>query len=174
MAPGWAPPVRADVESVPCLAQAPRVPWPFPASPSVALPTPLKGTKPPGLCSCRSLCQEGLLFTTLQMSSPGSVLQHPEHSIVTCLVSRVLREDRDQGHLGHCYVPSAIQHKGSSCLWTVLSACLRVPLTPHPLWVSPLTDQSPGKDSEAWVPDSEERLILREEFTSRMYMCGGR
>lgn len=31
------------------------------------------------------------------------------------------------------------------------------------------TDQSPGKDSEAWVPDSEERLILREEFTSRMH-----
>ncbi|VFV45844.1 Hypothetical predicted protein [Lynx pardinus] len=30
-------------------------------------------------------------------------------------------------------------------------------------------DQSPGKDSEAWVPDSEERLILREEFTSRMH-----
>lgn len=31
------------------------------------------------------------------------------------------------------------------------------------------TDQSPSKDSEAWVPDSEERLILREEFTSRMH-----
>ncbi|KAM5295948.1 coiled-coil domain-containing protein 97 [Glossophaga mutica] len=30
-------------------------------------------------------------------------------------------------------------------------------------------DQSPGKDSEVWVPDSEERLILREEFTSRMH-----
>ncbi|XP_039105743.1 coiled-coil domain-containing protein 97 [Hyaena hyaena] len=30
-------------------------------------------------------------------------------------------------------------------------------------------DQSPGKDTEAWVPDSEERLILREEFTSRMH-----
>ncbi|XP_047650155.1 coiled-coil domain-containing protein 97 isoform X1 [Phacochoerus africanus] len=30
-------------------------------------------------------------------------------------------------------------------------------------------DQRPGKDSEAWVPDSEERLILREEFTSRMH-----
>ncbi|XP_066204732.1 coiled-coil domain-containing protein 97-like [Saccopteryx leptura] len=29
--------------------------------------------------------------------------------------------------------------------------------------------QSPSKDSEAWVPDSEERLILREEFTSRMH-----
>lgn len=25
------------------------------------------------------------------------------------------------------------------------------------------------KDLEAWVPDSEERLILREEFTSRMH-----
>lgn len=36
------------------------------------------------------------------------------------------------------------------------------------LGVSP-TDQRPGKDSEAWVPDSEERLILREEFTSRMH-----
>ncbi|XP_055268069.1 coiled-coil domain-containing protein 97 [Moschus berezovskii] len=30
-------------------------------------------------------------------------------------------------------------------------------------------DQRPGKDSEAWVPDWEERLILREEFTSRMH-----
>ncbi|XP_016064724.1 PREDICTED: coiled-coil domain-containing protein 97 [Miniopterus natalensis] len=30
-------------------------------------------------------------------------------------------------------------------------------------------DQSPGRDSETWVPDSEERLILREEFTSRMH-----
>ncbi|KAG8511361.1 Coiled-coil domain-containing protein 97, partial [Galemys pyrenaicus] len=30
-------------------------------------------------------------------------------------------------------------------------------------------DQRPDKDSEAWVPDSEERLILREEFTSRMH-----
>uniref|UniRef100_A0AC11BZJ8 Coiled-coil domain containing 97 n=1 Tax=Ovis aries TaxID=9940 RepID=A0AC11BZJ8_SHEEP len=30
-------------------------------------------------------------------------------------------------------------------------------------------DQRPGNDSEAWVPDSEERLILREEFTSRMH-----
>ncbi|XP_049758253.1 coiled-coil domain-containing protein 97 isoform X1 [Elephas maximus indicus] len=30
-------------------------------------------------------------------------------------------------------------------------------------------DKSSGKDSEAWVPDSEERLILREEFTSRMH-----
>ncbi|XP_008046167.1 coiled-coil domain-containing protein 97 [Carlito syrichta] len=30
-------------------------------------------------------------------------------------------------------------------------------------------DQRSGKDSEAWVPDSEERLILREEFTSRMH-----
>ncbi|KAI5932165.1 Coiled-coil domain-containing protein 97 [Manis javanica] len=30
-------------------------------------------------------------------------------------------------------------------------------------------DQRPSKDSEAWVPDSEERLILREEFTSRMH-----
>ncbi|XP_004694198.1 PREDICTED: coiled-coil domain-containing protein 97 isoform X1 [Condylura cristata] len=29
--------------------------------------------------------------------------------------------------------------------------------------------QRPGKDPEAWVPDSEERLILREEFTSRMH-----
>ena len=36
------------------------------------------------------------------------------------------------------------------------------------LGVSP-TDQRPGNDSEAWVPDSEERLILREEFTSRMH-----
>lgn len=38
----------------------------------------------------------------------------------------------------------------------------------HTVGVSP-TDQSPDKDSEAWVPDSEERLILREEFTSRMH-----
>ncbi|XP_029094348.1 coiled-coil domain-containing protein 97 isoform X2 [Monodon monoceros] len=30
-------------------------------------------------------------------------------------------------------------------------------------------DQRPDKDLEAWVPDSEERLILREEFTSRMH-----
>ncbi|XP_037676479.1 coiled-coil domain-containing protein 97 isoform X1 [Choloepus didactylus] len=30
-------------------------------------------------------------------------------------------------------------------------------------------DKGPGQDSEAWVPDSEERLILREEFTSRMH-----
>lgn len=30
-------------------------------------------------------------------------------------------------------------------------------------------DQSSDKDSESWVPDSEERLILREEFTSRMH-----
>lgn len=52
----------------------------------------------------------------------------------------------------------------------MFSACLRTPLTllPPP-WVSPPTDQRPGKDSEAWVPDSEERLILREEFTSRMH-----
>lgn len=33
----------------------------------------------------------------------------------------------------------------------------------------PTADQRPSKDSEAWVPDSEERLILREEFTSRMH-----
>lgn len=38
----------------------------------------------------------------------------------------------------------------------------------HPL-CSPSADQRSGKDSEAWVPDSEERLILREEFTSRMH-----
>lgn len=45
---------------------------------------------------------------------------------------------------------------------------LYAPLThPHP--GCPPTDQRPGKDSEAWVPDSEERLILREEFTSRMH-----
>lgn len=31
------------------------------------------------------------------------------------------------------------------------------------------TDQRSDKDLEAWVPDSEERLILREEFTSRMH-----
>lgn len=30
-------------------------------------------------------------------------------------------------------------------------------------------DQRSDKDSETWVPDSEERLILREEFTSRMH-----
>lgn len=30
-------------------------------------------------------------------------------------------------------------------------------------------DQRSDKDLEAWVPDSEERLILREEFTSRMH-----
>ncbi|KAM6225350.1 coiled-coil domain-containing protein 97 [Rhynchocyon petersi] len=30
-------------------------------------------------------------------------------------------------------------------------------------------DDSSSRDSEAWVPDSEERLILREEFTSRMH-----
>ncbi|OBS82451.1 hypothetical protein A6R68_23558 [Neotoma lepida] len=30
-------------------------------------------------------------------------------------------------------------------------------------------DQKSDKDSESWVPDSEERLILREEFTSRMH-----
>ncbi|XP_008581512.1 PREDICTED: coiled-coil domain-containing protein 97 isoform X2 [Galeopterus variegatus] len=30
-------------------------------------------------------------------------------------------------------------------------------------------DQRSGRDLEAWVPDSEERLILREEFTSRMH-----
>uniref|UniRef100_A0A8C9K2Q7 Coiled-coil domain containing 97 n=1 Tax=Panthera tigris altaica TaxID=74533 RepID=A0A8C9K2Q7_PANTA len=43
-------------------------------------------------------------------------------------------------------------------------------LTSRPLlMVSAPTDPSPGKDSEAWVPDSEERLILREEFTSRMH-----
>lgn len=30
-------------------------------------------------------------------------------------------------------------------------------------------DQQSGRDSDAWVPDSEERLILREEFTSRMH-----
>ncbi|XP_048186014.1 coiled-coil domain-containing protein 97 isoform X2 [Perognathus longimembris pacificus] len=30
-------------------------------------------------------------------------------------------------------------------------------------------DQRSSKDSETWVPDSEERLILREEFTSRMH-----
>lgn len=30
-------------------------------------------------------------------------------------------------------------------------------------------DQKSGSDSEAWIPDSEERLILREEFTSRMH-----
>lgn len=35
--------------------------------------------------------------------------------------------------------------------------------------MSPSTDQRAGKDSETWVPDSEERLILREEFTSRMH-----
>lgn len=31
------------------------------------------------------------------------------------------------------------------------------------------TDQRSDKDAEDWVPDSEERLILREEFTSRMH-----
>lgn len=30
-------------------------------------------------------------------------------------------------------------------------------------------DQRSDKDAEDWVPDSEERLILREEFTSRMH-----
>ncbi|KAL1769555.1 coiled-coil domain-containing protein 97 [Sigmodon hispidus] len=30
-------------------------------------------------------------------------------------------------------------------------------------------DQKSDKDEESWVPDSEERLILREEFTSRMH-----
>lgn len=30
-------------------------------------------------------------------------------------------------------------------------------------------DQTSDKDTEAWVPDSEERLILRMEFTSRMH-----
>ncbi|XP_040832206.1 coiled-coil domain-containing protein 97 [Ochotona curzoniae] len=30
-------------------------------------------------------------------------------------------------------------------------------------------DERSGKDLETWVPDSEERLILREEFTSRMH-----
>ncbi|XP_073914939.1 coiled-coil domain-containing protein 97 isoform X2 [Castor canadensis] len=30
-------------------------------------------------------------------------------------------------------------------------------------------DQRSSKDSETWMPDSEERLILREEFTSRMH-----
>ncbi|XP_055992756.1 coiled-coil domain-containing protein 97 [Sorex fumeus] len=30
-------------------------------------------------------------------------------------------------------------------------------------------DQAANSDSESWVPDSEERLILREEFTSRMH-----
>ncbi|XP_006871459.1 PREDICTED: coiled-coil domain-containing protein 97 [Chrysochloris asiatica] len=34
---------------------------------------------------------------------------------------------------------------------------------------SDVEDESSGQDSEAWVPDSEERLILREEFTSRMH-----
>lgn len=62
---------------------------------------------------------------------------------------------------------SATQHKGCSSLNCVqhLPEC-----PPHPptLGVSP-ADQSPGRDSEAWVPDSEERLILREEFTSRMH-----
>lgn len=33
----------------------------------------------------------------------------------------------------------------------------------------PTADERSGKDLEAWVPDSEERLILREEFTSRMH-----
>lgn len=40
---------------------------------------------------------------------------------------------------------------------------------PPPTVVSAPTDQSPSKDSESWIPDSEERLILREEFTSRMH-----
>ncbi|XP_060041981.1 coiled-coil domain-containing protein 97 isoform X2 [Erinaceus europaeus] len=30
-------------------------------------------------------------------------------------------------------------------------------------------DQRSDRDSETWIPDSEERLILREEFTSRMH-----
>lgn len=41
MAPGWAPPARADIESLPCLARVPCVLWPFPASVSPLL----KGTK---------------------------------------------------------------------------------------------------------------------------------
>lgn len=46
--------------------------------------------------------------------------------------------------------------------------CCSSALLTCPLGV-PTADERSGKDSEAWVPDSEERLILREEFTSRMH-----
>lgn len=36
------------------------------------------------------------------------------------------------------------------------------------LAISP-PDPAATSDAETWVPDSEERLILREEFTSRMH-----
>lgn len=54
----------------------------------------------------------------------------------------------------------------SSTGWTWVGNPSRLLQATH-LGIS--TDQRSDKDSEAWVPDSEERLILREEFTSRMH-----
>lgn len=114
-----------------------------------------------------------MLLTSCQVRSVLTLFGRPQSAGFSLRVWHVPRagegEARHQRHPGHRCVPSATQHKSSSSLWTVPSACLSVPLTTPATGISPPPDQSPDKDAEAWVPDSEERLILREEFTSRMH-----
>lgn len=162
MAPGWAPRTRADISFPSLPGQVPCVPWPFPACQHLC-PHSSKAPSsvlPPGLCSYYS--SAGMpLFTTLQVSGPDPVLcQSPERCIVIiCLVCAL--GGQGWGHQGHCCVLSTKE--------AAVCSLPGAPPQPHPLWVSPPTDQNPSKDSEAWVPNSEERLILREEFTTRMH-----
>lgn len=166
MASSWAPPVRADIESVPCLA--------LPSLSSV------RGPSHPPQRHQAVLASRPLL---MPFPLPGRPFLHHPSDVQSWLNSAAPRAQ-------YCHVfgvTCAPGGQGPGPSWSLLcSQCHpaqrkqlsvdcaqrlpeRVPLTLHPLWVSPLTDQSPGKDSEAWVPDSEERLILREEFTSRMH-----
>lgn len=136
---------------------------PGPSQPSsICVPTPQRhqAVLPPGLPSyCSSTGMP--LFTTLQVSGPDPVLcQSPQRCIVIICLVCALGGQR-WGHLGHCCVPRTKE--------AAICSLPKCTPHPHPLWVSPPTDQNPGKDSEAWVPNSEERLILREEFTTRMH-----
>lgn len=163
--PGWAPDCksRPRVPPLPALsAQA----LPSPSSISAPPPKAPSNRSPPGQCSCRSLCQECLPLATVQVAAPDPVLQPPEHcTVIVCLACGPGQQDRAVWS-PLCYHPTSTEERLCSA---VCSAPPRVYRSCPPLWVSAPTDQSPGKDSEAWVPDSEERLILREEFTSRMH-----
>lgn len=85
-------------------------------------------------------------------------------SIVLSRVQCVPQEDRDGAVLVTAVFPVPPSTKDAALCGGVFSTVLTHPT----LGVSP-TDQRPDKALEAWVPDSEERLILREEFTSRMH-----
>lgn len=97
-----------------------------------------------------------------------ALLCRPQSAGLSLRVWCVLREGRARRLLVPAVFPvppSTKKQLSLDCVQCLPHCVLHTP----PPWVSPLTDQSPDKDSEAWVPDSEERLILREEFTSRMH-----